>query len=470
MIVISDTENSLYDIHEENDSAMLSENDNNHEVIRHQELSRIPQNGTEEGEGEGERKQQTLSSNSHSTPVRGFGGVEMEYQNTREMSCASEESVNINRREIDQDGMRHRGSFPKSQNVNGHIGGHSAYNQLYNDHDRAMNNGQINTYGESVASNGGEHQRQFNGSSGLEFGVGVVSSVDKEGISTTTTTMCATLESALSSSHFNRGSVIELSNKNLKRIENITTEDLMQSTGSNCLTFAKVSNITVAHNDHHSHSESSDYHQQQTATRDSSQRIEVTLESDGLSLTTTANVEQPFISQSEGWVSASPSLTSRLYGLDCQPIKHGTMLLIGFKASNGPAKPNTIAAESALRPSENSQLNGSQISSSSAMDAYRDANRNILGLQSSHSMDHNGFSTACNGNNNRTSASTTSGRFENMSSAVSGGGPRSAFTPIPMSPSRQNCNRKRALGLDSNLVHGNVSGSKTPVLEKHSDY
>ena len=196
--------------------------------------------------------------------------------------------------------------------------------------------------------------------------------------------------------HFKKGSVIELGNKTLKRIEEITADDLMQFSGSNCLKFAKVDKIQMSNG--------------VGVTQKPS--IEITLISNLSSLTTTASIEQPFISKDDGWVSASPQITTQLYGLPCQPIKIGSQLLIGFTTS---AQYGHVGAT--------------------------------------------GSDSTTNGQHLNSGSTSTSTGYKLESSVTSGA--RSAFTPLPSSPGRHSVARKRTLDFDSN----NFGTSKSPNLQ-----
>ena len=203
--------------------------------------------------------------------------------------------------------------------------------------------------------------------------------------------------------HFHKGSVIELGNKNLKRIEDIKPEDLMQSSGSNNLCFAKVTNLSSS----------------SSSTSSSIQKslIEVTLQCNGGTMSTWASIEQPFISREKGWVSASPALTSQLYGLQCEQIGVGCELLIGYTSMS---ENNNAAAAAGDVTNPDSLMKGK--------------------------------------------SSMIGNSFESSSAVSAGGGPRSAFTPIPMSPSRHGT-RKRAHEIDSSFS----TNCKTPVLQNQFD-
>ena len=224
--------------------------------------------------------------------------------------------------------------------------------------------------------------------------------------------------------HYMKGSVIELGNKTLKRIEEITADDLMQFSGSNCLKFAKVDKIQMSNG--------------VGVTQKPS--IEITLISNSSSLTTTASIEQPFISKDDGWVSASPQITTQLYGLPCQPIKIGSQLLIGFTTSAQYGHVASGGAESAANGAPQHMSNSSGAGASSPTTA-------------------NSFHTSAVGSHNGGAASSGLSSYKLESSVTSGA--RSAFTPLPSSPGRHSVARKRTLEFDSN----NFGTSKSPNLQ-----
>ncbi|XP_050399361.1 ataxin-1 isoform X2 [Patella vulgata] len=104
--------------------------------------------------------------------------------------------------------------------------------------------------------------------------------------------------------HFMRGSVIQLANNKLKRVEDLETSDFVQS--AEISSDLKIDSSTVIRIDEHVN--------RGTAILGFSvgeHKVKVTVE---------ATLEHPFFVFGQGWSSCCPARTSQRYGLDCQKL------------------------------------------------------------------------------------------------------------------------------------------------------
>lgn len=152
--------------------------------------------------------------------------------------------------------------------------------------------------------------------------------------------------------HFVRGSIIQLSSGQLKRIEDLRTTDFVDSAGiSDDL---RIDSSTVIHMRQN--------HERNTVVLGFSvgqQNIQVTVE---------ATLEHPFFVYNQGWSSYSPELTRRRFGLSCHQLNVGNCC-ISLTQRPPPSQPAVLPAAQSLRRHRRRPVSSS--SSSHAPDPRR---------------------------------------------------------------------------------------------------
>lgn len=133
--------------------------------------------------------------------------------------------------------------------------------------------------------------------------------------------------------HFVRGSIIQLSSGQLKRIEDLRTTDFVDSAGiSDDL---RIDSSTVIHMRQN--------HERNTVVLGFSvgqQNIQVTVE---------ATLEHPFFVYNQGWSSYSPELTRRRFGLNCHQLNVGNCCISLTQRPPPPPQPAVPPAAQSLR-------------------------------------------------------------------------------------------------------------------------
>ncbi|KAI2798839.1 Ataxin 1 [Blomia tropicalis] len=153
--------------------------------------------------------------------------------------------------------------------------------------------------------------------------------------------------------YFRRGSTIKLGNGLLKNVEELSTEDFIESASANGKFKVELSEI-------HSIQERSNRTMARISFMVGQTRVKVSLDSP---------IEHPFFVFQKGWSSCSPSVTSKRYGLSCNRLVKGDIVVTLANKSPSPT-PITGSTKSfcsqSLASSSSSLLSSSSNSSLSS--------------------------------------------------------------------------------------------------------
>lgn len=161
--------------------------------------------------------------------------------------------------------------------------------------------------------------------------------------------------------HFNHGTLIQLADGSMKRVEDLVTEDFLQSAESS--QDVRIDQSTVVK-------------LEKTTSDSESILITFSVGRSRVQVTVEAAMEHPFYVFERGWSSYSPELTLARYELQCQQLKVGdTCISLTHKVSTTSSSPSSFLMpppqEESLLPVRESKYSPKQVGFNETPSIYR---------------------------------------------------------------------------------------------------